>query len=34
MAIKHSSKVVFEVGLDENRIPEQIKLWSTSLPKQ
>ncbi len=27
MAIKHKSKVVFEVGLDENRIPEEIK-WT------
>ncbi len=27
MAVKHKSKVIFEVGLDENRIPEQIK-WS------
>jgi len=27
MAIKHKSKVIFEVGLDENRIPEEIK-WS------
>ena len=27
MAVKHQSKVIFEVGLDENRIPEQIK-WS------
>jgi len=27
MAIKHNSKVVFEVGLDENKIPEAIK-WS------
>jgi gliding motility-associated protein GldC len=25
MAVKHKSKVTFEVGLDENRIPEQIK---------
>jgi gliding motility-associated protein GldC len=24
MAVKHKSKVIFEVGLDENRIPEQI----------
>ncbi len=27
MAVKHKSKVIFEVGLDENRIPEEIK-WS------
>jgi len=27
MAVKHNSKVVFEVGLDENRVPENIK-WS------
>jgi len=27
MAVKHKSKVIFEVGLDENRITEQIK-WS------
>ena len=27
MAIKHKSKVIFEVGLDENRIPEEIQ-WS------
>ena len=27
MAVKHKSKVIFEVGLDENRIPEQIT-WS------
>ena len=27
MAVKHNSKVIFEVGLDENRIPEEIK-WS------
>ena len=27
MAIKHKSKVVFEVSLDENRIPESIQ-WS------
>jgi len=27
MAIKHQSKVVFNVGLDENRIPEQMT-WS------
>jgi len=27
MAIKHQSKVIFEMGLDENRIPEKIT-WS------
>ncbi len=27
MAIKHSSKIKIEVGLDENRIPELMK-WS------
>ncbi len=27
MAIKHKSKVIFEIGLDENRIPETIN-WS------
>jgi gliding motility-associated protein GldC len=27
MAVKHNSKVIFEVGLDENRIPEKIQ-WS------
>ena len=27
MAIKHQSKVIFDVGLDENRIPEKIT-WS------
>ncbi len=27
MAVKHKSKVIFEVGLDENRIPEEMK-WS------
>ncbi len=27
MAVKHKSKVTFEVGLDENRIPEEMK-WS------
>lgn len=27
MAIKHQSKVIFEVGLDENRIPEKMS-WS------
>jgi gliding motility-associated protein GldC len=27
MAVKHNTKVVFDVGLDENRIPEKIN-WS------
>ncbi len=27
MAVKHKSKVIFEVGLDENRIPEKM-FWS------
>ena len=27
MAVKHQSKVIFEVGLDENRIPEKMS-WS------
>lgn len=27
MAIEHTSKIAFTVGLDENKIPEQI-LWS------
>lgn len=25
MAVVHSSKIEFEVGLDENKVPEQIK---------
>ncbi len=29
MAIKHRSKVIIEVGLDENRIPEEIKWTAT-----
>ena len=27
MAVKHQSKVIFEIGLDENRIPEKMT-WS------
>ncbi len=27
MAVKHQSKVIFEIGLDENRIPEKMS-WS------
>ena len=27
MAVKHKSKVIFDVGLDENRIPEKMT-WS------
>ena len=29
MAVKHKSKVTFDVGLDENRIPEKMT-WSAS----
>jgi len=29
MAVHHRSKVILEVGLDENRIPEEIK-WSAT----